>query len=63
MSEFIFQVKIKANIDYDPQANVFVAHVPALNIYSQAEKSSEAELAIIDAVESYLKVSHETSGK
>lgn len=63
MSEFMFQVKIRANINYDPQANVFVAHVPGLNIYSQGEKSSEAELAIIDAVESYLKVSHKTSNK
>ena len=61
--EFTFKTDIKATINYDEQVKMFVAYVPALGIYSQGETRSEAEMAIMDAVKSYLKVSHENRGK
>lgn len=61
--ELIFSVKITAEIKFEGEVNMYVAYVPALKIYSQGETQSEAELAIMDAVESYLTVSHKESGK
>ena len=58
-----FKVGIIAEIKFDDQAKVYVAYVPALKIYSQGETQSKAELAIMDAVESFLAVSHKVNKK
>lgn len=56
-----FEVKIRAEIKFDSEVNMYVAHVPALRIYSQAETASQAKEAIKDAVESYLEVLHKNT--
>ena len=40
---------------FDTQANVWVAYVPALDLYSQGNTLNESEKAIKDAVESFSK--------
>ena len=58
MDTFKFKVEIKALIEFDEEVEMYVAKVPALKIYSQAKTKAKAELAIVDAIESYLKVAH-----
>ena len=48
-----------ANIIQDADLDIFVAHVPELDIYSQGRTLKEARVAIEDAIESYLTVSCE----
>ncbi len=53
-----FKVDIKVKIEYDRQAKMFVAYVPALGVASQGKTRPEAEEAIKEAVECWLEVSH-----
>ena len=46
----------------DEDANVYVAYVPALKLYSQGETLNEAERAIRDAVESFSTVTTKLVG-
>lgn len=41
---------MRYTVQYDNEAEVFVSHCPALNIYSQAKTEKEAQLAIKEAV-------------
>ena len=45
-------------IKFDKQANVFVTHSSALNIYSQGRTLEEAKLAMRDAIWSFILVYH-----
>lgn len=58
MDTFKFRVEIRAIIEFDEEVEMYVAKVPALKTYSQAKTQAEAKLAIVDAIESYLKVAH-----
>lgn len=53
-----FEIRLEASIKYDNEAKVFVAHTPALKVYSQGVTRSQAKLGLADAVESFLIVAY-----
>ena len=55
--EHIIEVRFRGTIKYDKEANVYVAHTPELNIFSQGETVLQARQALEDAIESVFIVS------
>lgn len=51
-------VKVRCMIKRDDEADVYVSHVPILNLYSQGETEAEAKEAIEEAVLLYLKAAY-----
>lgn len=52
------ETRLKAGLKFDKEANIFVAHTPTLDIFSQGETIDRAKLALEDAVKSFLMVAH-----
>ena len=58
VSRIAIKAQLKAGIKFDEEANVFVAYIPTLELYSQGETQAEARTAMEDAVHSYLLVAY-----
>lgn len=63
IEEYDLAVALKTIITLDEDLKVFVAEIPALTIATQATTLQKVKLAIRDAVESYLKCSHDVNVK
>ena len=50
------EVRLKAGIKHDEQAQVWITFAPALGIYSQGENIIQAKIAPEDAIQSFLLV-------
>ena len=50
--------KLKSEIKFDKDANIFIAYSPKYRIFSQGKTIERAKLALEDAVESFLIVSN-----
>lgn len=57
--ETTIDVNLKAEIKFDEEADIYVAHTPIFDIYSQGESVDSAKLALEDAVNSFLMVAYE----
>lgn len=51
-------ISLDIEIKFDEDVNIFVAHAPAIDIYSQGKSVDKAKLAIEDAVNCYLVTSY-----